>query len=172
MRLIHYTNEKFSLKPKEYPEYEIHWHRKPNGFWVSVEGESDWKSWCEGESFELQNLVVSYEVKLKKDDKILYLKTASDILSFTKKYPYIRDQWDNPEGRRICGSYEIDWLKVKENYQGIIIAPYQWDCRLSTKCSWYYGWDCASGVIWDLDCIEEFNLIEQEITHGSMHMPY
>ena len=23
---------------------------------------------------------------------------------------------------------------------------------------WYYGWDCASGCIWDVSCIEEFKL--------------
>jgi len=38
---------------------------------------------------------------------------------------------------------------VSKEYDGIEIAPYQWDARLSLI--WYYGWDVASGCIWNLD---------------------
>lgn len=72
----------------------------------------------------------------------------------------IKPQWDNAQGRKLCSTYELDWLKVKQKYQGIIIAPYQWKCRMAQETKWYYGWDCASGCIWDLDCIDEFKLIE------------
>lgn len=162
MKLIHYTNEKFSLEPRKYEQSELSWQAKPNGLWFSVEGPNDWKWWCLAESFNIQNLVVSYEVKLKEDAKILHLKSADEVLNFSKLYPYLKKQWDNPEGRRICGTYEIDWDKVKPQYQGIIISPYQWNCRMSQKSCWYYGWDCSSGCVWDLDCIEEFKLKEKE----------
>jgi hypothetical protein len=46
----------------------------------------------------------------------------------------------------------IDWQRVAEQHQGIIITPYQWECRYSID--WYYIWDCASGCIWDPDAIE------------------
>lgn len=32
-------------------------------------------------------------------------------------------------------------------------APYRFDRRFSTI--WYYGWDCASGVIWNLDAVAD-----------------
>jgi hypothetical protein len=162
MKLIHYTNEKFSLEPKQYNQSEIIWKSKPNGLWVSVEGEDGWKEWCESEEFRLENLVISYEVKLKKKANILHLRTHEEIINFSKLYPFIKPQWDTPEGRLICASYEIDWEKVAENYEGIIISPYQWECRLARESSWYYGWDCASGCIWDLECIKEFKLRKEK----------
>jgi hypothetical protein len=154
MKLIHYTNEEFSLEPMEYNQHECKWHAKPNGLWFSVEGNQGWKEWCEDEKFKLENLKVSYELELKDDANILHLKTVDDIYEFTQLYilsaPF--SPWGND-------THELQWDEVKKKYQGIIIAPYQWDCRLSDESSWYYGWDCASGCIWDLSCIKEFKLI-------------
>ena len=167
MKLIHYTDKEFVLEPRPYHQAELPWQAKPNGLWVSVKGKDDWKSWCEAEDYILENLAISYEVKLKKDADILHLKTPEDIYKLSLFFPYLRKQWDNPEGRELCQCYELDWIKVKEQYQGIIIAPYQWDCRLSSKCNWYYGWDCASGCIWDISCIKEFKLKEINECHRS-----
>lgn len=160
MRLIHYTNEKFSLDFRKYEQSELSWQAKPNGLWFSVEGPYDWKWWCEGENFDIENLTVSYEIKLKKNAKILYLETEAEIFDMTNQYPFLKSQWNNVEGRRLCATYELDWNKVKQSYQGIIIPQYHWECRMSQKSCWYYGWDCSSGCVWDLDCIEEFKLRE------------
>ena len=51
--------------------------------------------------------------------------------------------------------YDIDWNRVAKKYQGIIITPYIWERRLTTTCTWYYGWDVASGCIWDNKAIKE-----------------
>lgn len=164
MKLIHYTDVPFSLEPRTYDHKDVYWKNKPRGLWVSIEGKNDWKEWCEAEEFALEDLNVSYEVKLKKNANILHLKTAQEIRNLCNLYPYLNPQWDDPTGRRLCRTYEVYWPKMAQEYQGIIIAPYQWDCRIDDECSWYYGWDCASGCIWDIDCIEEFNL--QELPHG------
>ena len=84
----------------------------------------------------------------------MYLTTDEQVLNFAKLYPYAKSLWHNE-----LDTHEIDWKKVKSKYQGIIIAPYQWSCRLNLDSNWYYGWDCASGCIWDLDCIKDFKLI-------------
>jgi hypothetical protein len=155
MRLIHYSENKIhQLEPIDYKETYTLRIGKPHGLWVSVEGEEDWKSWCEKEDYCVEKLRYAHLVTLKSDAKILHLKTPEEIVDFTEKYkrkiiPYNID------------FYQISWGKVKKYYQGIIIAPYQWDCRLSSDTAWYYGWDCASGCIWDLSCIEQFKLIEQ-----------
>lgn len=160
IKLIHYTNEEFELESWEYLQSELHWQAKPNGLWVSVEGENlgeGWKEWCEGEPFRLENLVVSYEVILKEDANILHLKTAQEIFEFTKQFPLKTRDWDAE-----WDTYQLQWDGVKKKYQGIIISPYQWQCRMDPKTCWYYGWDCSSGCIWDLTCIEEFKLIEEK----------
>lgn len=50
MRLLHYSTKALT------DIYSVEQclnkrHDKPNGLWVSVEGERDWKEWCTGESF-------------------------------------------------------------------------------------------------------------------------
>jgi len=47
---------------------------------------------------------------------------------------------------------DILWGDLKQKYDGLIIAPYQWERRLDLM--WYYSWDCASGVIWNLDAVD------------------
>jgi hypothetical protein len=46
-------------------------------------------------------------------------------------------------------TYEIDWYRVAEQYDGIIITPYIYERRLTEYTTWYYSWDCASGCIWN-----------------------
>ena len=153
MKLIHYTNEKFELEPRPYLQSELRWQAKPNGLWVSVAGDDDWKSWCEKEDYLTNHLVVSYEISLNKNANILHLKTPQEIYEFGKLYPLKTTELNND-------TFQLEWNKVKSKYQGIIIAPYQWGCRLALETCWYYGWDCASGCIWDLSCIDEFKLME------------
>ena len=161
MRLIHYSSEDIEkLETRSYDQNEFRWHAKPHGLWVSVEGENvgdNWKEWCEGEKFELECLVNSYEVMLKDDANILQLKTAEEIFEFTKKFPIKTRDWDAE-----WDTYQLDWNKVKSLYQGIIISPYQWGCRLALESCWYYGWDCSSGCLWDLTCIKEWKRLPKD----------
>jgi len=158
MKLIHYCREPFKLEPWEYPEHLNFIGSKPVAFWFSVEDNGleddlNWREWCEAEKFCLEDLAHSYEITLKENSRILHLKTAEEIWEFTKKYPIISL---NPD----LNSYGINWEQVKKEYQGIIISPYQWECRLSPKSVWYYGWDCSSGCLWDLDCIKDFTEVK------------
>lgn len=156
MRLIHYSEEKFELEPREYDQKRNRWQAKPNGLWFSVEGKYDWKSWCLVENFEVPSLFHSYEIVLKPHSRILLIKTQEELFEFTKAYPLrtLRDADDD--------THQLNWMPVRIKYQGIIIAPYRWDCRLHMDSSWYYGWDCASGCIWDLDAIEKFTYLGYE----------
>lgn len=45
----------------------------------------------------------------------------------------------------------IDWKAVMKDYGGIEIAPYIHQRRFSYL--WYYGFDIASGCIWDADVL-------------------
>jgi len=125
---------------------------KPNGFWFSIEGENDWKSWCEIEKFQLQNLAFVHELTFKRNANILWLKGPSQIDLFHAQYtarPYDRDFAPN----------YIDWKRVAEKHQGIVIAPYCWARRLDGPAhDWYYSWDCASGCLWDASAIERIAL--------------
>jgi hypothetical protein len=97
--------------------------------------------------FEYETVIV-----LSDSANILRLWCPADIDAFHEGYS-VQDRYYRPK---------IDWARVAEEYQGIIIAPYCWQRRLDGPAhSWYYGWDCASGCIWDAEAIAELVAIKE-----------
>ncbi len=125
---------------------------KPDGLWVSVDGEDDWLDWCTREEYGDIASKRRFRVALADDARVLRLTTAAEIIAFDQQYTL-------PD--HFLSHWAIDWARVAAAWQGIIIAPYQWSLRLS-EISWYYGWDCASGAIWDaaaIASVEEVALV-------------
>lgn len=142
-RLLHYSPRPF-VGPVKTRAPELSVDSKPKGLWLSVEGRDDWQKWCEGEQFLLDDLRCVSEIVLRRAAKIIRLTTAVDIDAFHAAYSTSLFP-DRPD---LCAGMAIDWPRVAERYDGIIIAPYQWGRRLDGITRWYYGWDCASGCIW------------------------
>jgi hypothetical protein len=145
MRLLHYSCLS-ELKPIS-ADTQRH-HMKPRGLWLSVEGEHDWLAWCKAESFREHCLEHVFHVKLKADCRMLHIAEVDQLDDFSERFG----------GTQIPGidsRYHIDWPRVAANWQGIIIAPYQWARRMTDHTFWYYGWDCASACIWDAAAIAE-----------------
>lgn len=153
MNLIHFSSQKvikLVSKDADAAGSRRILGKPPGGFWVSVEGKDDgWYDWCQAESFNLENLKYHHEVKLKSNAKILYIRSAEELNQFGDKYKTSDDPWSP-------SIMIIDWAKVAKDYQGIIIAPYIEDIEDEWlgRQIWYYGWDCASGCIWDIEAIE------------------
>lgn len=110
---------------------------KPCGFWYEVDG--DWLRWCKGEGWNIDALRFLFEVDLV-DCNILFVNTLRKLDAFHEEYYKVRP------GQSWSGY--IDWKSVSQKYDGLEIAPYQYKRRFSLDFLWYYGWDCASGVIW------------------------
>lgn len=126
---------------------------KPNGFWVSVDDCGDnWKAWCEAEDFGRDRLVVLHGIDLAPNANILRLSSASEIDALTKRYAEIEPRWK--------AAYRVRWQEIATRYDGIIIAPYIWTRRLEGGSDWYYGWDCASGCIWNANAIASIQVLE------------
>lgn len=158
-RLIHYATkpltEVYSIPVEVQNKHRSGFH-KPTGLWVSVEGEDDWKNWCEGGQWGLASLACAIEVVLRPKATVLWLKGARALESFHTEYNYVAHHYGGDLGDRTA----IDWARVANKYQGIIIAPYVWSLRLHAPVSdWYYGWDCASGCIWDAAVVQELRPI-------------
>lgn len=164
MDLFHFAEVEVKLEELVYDQFRHEWQAKPVGLWVSVGDE--WKEWCVSENFAIEDLTFKHQVILKSDANILYLDTPEKIFELSKKYPSTKESVSKLIG--LDSSNELDWIKIKSEYQGIIIAPYQWECRLALESTWYYGWDCASGCIWDISCIESFELVKQEVITNDM----
>jgi hypothetical protein len=124
-------------------------YEKPSGLWVSVYGEADWASWCASENFGSLDKAQAYRLTLSPDARILRLPTAFDLDLFTEQYGS-DCEWGSTT-RYV--DRVIDWHRVAADWQGIIIAPYHWSRRLNDLSGWYYGWDCASGCVWDASAV-------------------
>ena len=151
-RLLHYGARPLrfdAARTYRHPEA----HSKPSGLWVSVEGEYCWRTWCEGERWNLQGLKYVSEVTLAPEANIVQLDSLQKLDEFHARY-------SNDGGYIRCD-------RVQAAHGGVLISPYRWERRLNFL--WYYGWDCASGVIWDLGAVEAVSPsretgIEQEAT--------
>lgn len=148
--LMHYASSPITFDPsREYRQNKPRCFGKPEGLWVSVLGEDDWPTWCESEGSFTNTLAAAHQVTLRPDAAIRRISTPAGIDSFHETYAIHTDF----EFRYGVGHHRwpIDWARVVTEYDGIIIAPYQYSRRFSPD--WYYGWDCASGCIWNLDAI-------------------
>lgn len=163
-KLYHYTDKPFNLHKDQTYHIEMEdYSPKPSGLWFSVEDfeeDQTWKSWCLAEEFCLDNLKYCYKINLTSLAKVIVLSSAGQIMEFQylfpgkEPFPIIRDLYTLHKTPWLS---LINWIEVKKLYDAIIIAPYQWSCR---PTMWYYGWDCASGCIWNLNCIESFTLMK------------
>ena len=154
MQLSHYSNEVVtSVRPEAQAEKK---HSKPKGFWVSVDGPNDWKEWCTSEYYAGFG-AIRHRVILSDSARILHLKSVFDIDCFHEEYS------ENVDWHFMPHIKYPNWQRVASEYDGIIIAPYQWQRRFDGEASgWYYPWDCASGCIWNGNIISNiFPIIEQ-----------
>lgn len=128
--------------------------RKPNGLWYECQdGSSEtWEEFCNlgfGDTKHYENKYDgSYNVILKDGGYNMLIITDEHYFDkFVKMYSIPHHLFpDDPEENI------IDWPKVAEHYAGIEICPYLYSKR---SMSWYYGWDVASGCVWDPRGIEE-----------------
>ena len=140
--LIHYSPSRLK-QPKAVPQPTEPFF-KPRGLWLSVEDGEGWWEWCDGEAWGTDRFGHEAVITLADDANVLRLCSPTDIYRFTEEYlrqPDWRPQY--------ALTHYIDWRAVAEKHDGIIIAPYQFVCRLNDRCGWYYAWDCSSGCIWE-----------------------
>ena len=117
------------------------------------------------EGFHLECLQHRTEIVLRPDASILRLQSAEALDRFTKKYA---------RSEPTLTVAFIDWVEVAEQYQGIIIAPYIYARRLTHHTFWYYGWDCASGCVWDKEAVlrtQSFRSAEREAVRAQLAAP-
>lgn len=118
---------------------------KPIGFWYSCR--NYWYDWVISEDMThfLHKYIIQVNIKNnittnihnKDPNKLLVIRSLKDFDLFTNTY-------------KIKISDNINWIKVSKDFGGIEICPYLEKRR---HAHWYYGWDVASGCIWNTDSI-------------------
>lgn len=147
MTRSHWSAKRFTYKARKY-EQEV--GRKPSGFWYDVDG--DWARFCRGDEWNLDGLLYRYAVDV---NAMLVLRVNG-----LRELDGFHARFRAPDKYGIRGRWDIDWPRLAKVYDGIEIAPYVWERR--HELNWYYGWDCASGCIWNADAVRGVKLMEQE----------
>lgn len=155
MRLIHFSQEPFvgPIKPRREQRIDL----KPNGLWVSDEDEYGWFAWSTEAEFRVDCLEHMSEIILAPDHNVLMIHSVEELDAFTAEYTAKREgDEDHPYfGRNNAMGFFIDWGRVAERYQGIVITPYLWERRIHPGCTWYNTHDVAGGCIWDPAAVAE-----------------
>lgn len=142
MTRIHFSNDSELLPHSQDQEGGTSVYGKPAGLWYSMEDSNDgWASWCEGETFPLGSWEHVVEVNL---EPMCVIRDGLDLEVFAGRFG-IRSSYDE---------ISINWERVAQEFSGIEISPYLWSHRMAEGSRWYYGWDCASGCVWDASCIK------------------
>ena len=160
LELRHYTSEPMAFDPmREYTQDAPSSFGKPVGFWVSVTGEDDWMSWVTDNMNE-ERLNHAARVTITPTARVHVITNDFALDAFTGEYAVQTDyerRWPHRVDDK--AKWPIDWREVAKDSDGLIIAPYIWSRRYSHD--WYYGWDCASGCIWNLTAIAAVDLITE-----------
>ncbi len=133
-----HNNDRIHMSMNDIPKLynttsELTIRAKPTGFWYGLG--SSWIDWVNSEMPEW-----NYEHIFKIDinpNRVLQIKTLDELTEFDEEFSTINNY----------NNKNIDWKKVNIRYDGIEINPYQFKARYNL--SWYYGWDVASGCIWN-----------------------
>ena len=161
--LSHYaecSNKVFSPRYRARSDNE----HKPGGLWLSDDSDYGWydlvsdqmrsgsSDWADG------NIRWRYRYDFTIDPaqigRVLLLKTADDLRRFTADYQEPSPRECVVNGQPGFGLH-IEWHRVKSDYKGILITPYQRQLshRNGKPESHWYRFDCASGCFWDITCL-------------------
>ena len=150
--LYHYRARKMNLVIESARQTGSHWC-KPSGIWLTPDSDDNWEWFCRAEDFQTNRLKVRFEIKLKPEAKIIWIKNKAALESFELLYSHKNSSLKD---------YDlINWSEVASDAQGILITPYISECRFGHN--WYYPWDCSSACVWDADAIESIRLDENYV---------
>jgi hypothetical protein len=138
---IHMSKKPFELEPRTFVQSVT---MKPSGFWYGFG--SEWIDWCRSEMPDWVGKYI-YGVDVGKSN-VLQITTNLELIQFSREY---ESKVSDTGYRREAGE-SIDWQKVASKYDGIEINPYQYEARY--ELMWYYGWDIASGCVWNLSKVK------------------
>jgi hypothetical protein len=142
--------EKVFIQPEFSP------NMKPNGFWYSIGGE--WLKWMKNADFGNKKKY-NIEIYLNESD-IVIIKDFSDLEKFQEKYKNSSDK------ELFVGIETINWIDVSKDYKGFEIQNYKNIkndinsnlLKYMHKYMWFNFFDVSSGCLWDLSCVESYEI--------------
>ena len=154
IRLTHFSGEPLVFDPaRTYAPVKDRFlsECKPPGIWLSDESaERSWSDWVRSEypdgyeqfpldhrtAFDCETIAL-YQPHPPGNPTALLIDTDEALEKFCDEYLVPGLVGRHPDWERICG-----------DFAGIVISP--WRASRTHGDIWYYTWDCAGGVVWDL----------------------
>lgn len=140
---------------------------KPPGLWWAIDG--DWIKAALSMNIGLGPYI--YELTID-TPSILQISTVEQFDALCDEYgcesklsilfDALCDEYERKLDALVSSVFEfndrieaIDWPRLSLKYKGIEITPMISDRRFTT---WYYGWDCESGIVWDISAVKAIRL--------------
>ena len=140
-----YINATGTFKLDRSREYKQAIETKPVGLWYSFGDE--WKKWCES---NMPHWIKPVWLRvILNEANVLRIATESEFLAFSKEY-----KKPMPGMESLVIMRGIDWPRVAAEYDRIEFPVYFYKFRHSFESFWYYGFDVASGCVWNLEKID------------------
>lgn len=117
---------------------------KPTGLWVAKE--DAWIEWGVQNSFDhwTRDFV---ELDLDLSD-IYKIRFERDLDALREEYGVVHEELNYV--------HSIDWSLVAREFKGVYALNWEYGWSgLDSLNPWFYGWDLASGCVWDLSALEE-----------------
>jgi hypothetical protein len=164
MEWIHYSavpvRAVYSVEQVHYPSDWCWVGTKPAGFWVSNSAsELDWLRVCVRDSWRLERLANRHVVTLDQAANLLRLDSTEALADTTDRFG-VWEPWMHFRNQRY-----IDWRRVTEIYDGILVERYFDIDDHDPDCSWFSSWSCASGCIWRSRAIARIELVPMPYDH-------
>jgi hypothetical protein len=151
-----YSESRLVMTQNENIEFTDKTHKqklgpKPIGLWYGIG--TEWIDWTRSDmpEWEYDNV---FEVIIN-ESNVLLINTLDEIKEFNDTYGVEDKRFANIFSDN--SYHDIDWSKIAEKYSGVEISPYMWPMR--NELRWYYGWDVASGCIWNSNGIKSIKKI-------------
>lgn len=177
-RRLHITHDGNLSLDSFIDEQEQPIEKKPKGLWYGID--DDWLQWCYSNQSDWIGPYF-YEIVLD-ESRLLSINNLEAFDQFEKAHVG-KPEWmvalqqmailgDDPLEKEwggyklsllneysdsgIMGKSFINYGKVALSYGAMEVTPYLHKRRLSSM--WYYGWDCASGCVWEKKAIKKIKL--------------
>jgi hypothetical protein len=119
---------------------------KPNGLWFSVGDGADWRALSATNRWNVDDVKFQTEIVFSEYANILRAEGAADIDKLTSEY-------GKNDGQA------IDWRRVAETFDAIIIAPLCVERSGHDQTRWYRWWECSCGCVWQSHAVKRLRPI-------------
>lgn len=134
------------------------WNKPPAGIgcmWYQVG--SGWEDWAKGNDFYSDLPGMRRTVMAVDPTRLLQIHTKDECADLQRRYRVDYLPCMEPLRTNLAAlGYGLNWPALMDEYDGLELTGFEYEWGLdfagygkTPSSRWCYGWDCASGVLWN-----------------------